>query len=177
MISKERVIYLKHRLNVFKGNPFKWYRPEAWAWFFRSFVCLWQRATKGYCFRDVWALDDFYSVLFINTLEELAEITHGYPQEFLVNYPPTDIEDDKGFRAWQDMLFRIARHFELGLEDNEWDYNTFTGERYAKQEEDGWFRSLSDEYIEHLKNVAKQKKENTSIGLDLLKKYYHDLWD
>lgn len=75
-------------LNVFKGgrNPFD------------KLKCAWQRATKGYCYRDLWALDDFYNSLFSASLMEFANTSASTP----CNYTEQE---------WRNALQETARKF------------------------------------------------------------------
>lgn len=70
-------------LNVFTYGYFPWSRPRNWfhniKTFFRNIKRAWQRATRGYCDWDIYDLDCFLLPLMRDTINQLAESTHGYP--------------------------------------------------------------------------------------------------
>lgn len=100
-------------LNIFDKNVYySWRHPCNWGknikLFFRNIEYGWQRATKGFCDRDVWNLDSYYLNLFHATLCHLAEHHYGFPgdDEF-----PTD---DK----WTEYLYDMAIKFYQANEAN-----------------------------------------------------------
>ena len=99
-------------LNVFKMCAYcPWRYPSNW-WsnikqFFRHFKWAWQRASRGYCDYDCFALDDYYLKLIPATLRELAKDTHGYPEEFGT------------IDKWQEEIIKIAEDFEAAAMNEE----------------------------------------------------------
>ena len=92
-------------LNVFKMCAYSpWsYLPNWWSnikQFFRHFKWAWQRAIKGYCDYDCFALDDYYLKLLPATLLSLAENSHGYPDKY------------GAFENWQTKIREIATMLE-----------------------------------------------------------------
>ena len=70
----------------------------------RDIKCAWQRATKGYCFRDIWAIDDWFTKIFPAMLEEFIEVHNGYP---------ADLTDDE----WVEILRKMSRSFKNADEE------------------------------------------------------------
>ena len=69
--------------------------------FFRNIRYAYQRITKGYCDADLWNLDGYYSEFFYCTLNELADISHGWPQS----------EKFPRYEDWQKYIREMANHF------------------------------------------------------------------
>ena len=70
-------------INIFKADYLPVRRlcnwPKNIIQFFRNFKYMWQRATKGYCDRDVWCMNDHNAQLIHDMLIALADTCHGYP--------------------------------------------------------------------------------------------------
>ena len=83
----------KRKLTVFSRAPYG--RRDIFhrvLWFFKSINCAWQRATKGYCYRDLWSLDWFYTQLFIDSIREFKKGLHGAPYDFFDDSKENQIE-------------------------------------------------------------------------------------
>ena len=46
---------------------------------FKDIRCAWQRATKGYCYRDVWNIDNWFLKTVPQMLDDLIKIHSGHP--------------------------------------------------------------------------------------------------
>lgn len=177
----------KHELNVFKydyPNRFCLVTiPKYITQFFRNIKWAYQRAVWGFCERDTFSLDAYYSYLLYYSLTHFANNLHTYPITF---------EDEK---EWEKYLLNMAAHF----------YNSIKGAPdiwTTKKVERLWseFENISgDNFIEPsvFKNgytqedYDKAKKEwlnaeqeafdfmlsETKEGFDMLVKVYPDLWD
>lgn len=167
---------MKNNLNVFKYNSFSRNPFKVISQFFRNIRYAYQRATKGYCERDVWNLDYFYLKLFYSTLRELADTTHGYPAEF---------EDPE---LWSAMLREIAEHFNNANEDTvDFPLAKETDELHEKMlefdifsdktKEDPRYQELREAWFDKVKELANFRVLEKNIGFELLKKYFFDLWD
>lgn len=103
-------------LNVFKEFPFtKHYyltHPlEFVRQIFYNLKMAWQRATKGYCYADLWSLDCFLLQLIPTTLREFSNKTIGWPE---LEYASVD--------DWRAALLLLASNFEeLQLSNSKWD--------------------------------------------------------
>lgn len=135
-----------------------------------------QRATRGYCDCDTWDLDAFYTDLFIESLKHFIEYSDCYPDEF------------GSFENWQAEINKMIDLFEHSRED-----------AFKNEFEDAWretFKSNGDldeclEKINHPNNeqeelrkkfFAKEKEnyeqaeKNKNEAMDMLKKYFYNLW-
>ena len=70
--------------NVLKDFPYskRYYLTHPWKWFEEIWLNLraaYQRVTKGYCYTDVWNMDDWFLTIFPNMLRELADKHCAYP--------------------------------------------------------------------------------------------------
>ena len=76
----------------------------------RNIKHAYQRVRYGYCDQDVWSIDLWFLNIVPNMLEELMDISHGYPDEFDSNsHTIVDIEtpnqtDDEGMIKWKGIL-------------------------------------------------------------------------
>lgn len=84
-------------LSVFKyGADYCWWKlHKSIPTLFRRLKWGWQRAVKGYCDCDLFSLDEYYLELFSETLEELANTTHGWP--------------DKDFKTYDDWIYFLKK--------------------------------------------------------------------
>ena len=65
-------------------------------------ICICQRLRYGYCYRDAWAIDQWFLVIIPNMLNDLRINGHGYPGSF------TGTEEEN-VRKWN----RILEHMEF----------------------------------------------------------------
>ena len=168
---------IMNKLNVFK-NPYCFYRtPFRWLkYFFRGFKLAYQRITKGYCDSDWYDLDFYYTGIISGTLRQLAANHYGYPH----NMEPEE---------WTKILNTIADKIEassLNYDDFNLPAHKEWWEHYSKKpKNDGEELKLwQDENDILSKKMAKEEQEHfiyqtkcKDEALDLLKKYWFDLWD
>lgn len=169
----------KNSLNVFHHES-KYYLLSG---FTTSLKWAWQRATKGYCDRDLWNLDDFYTRLFVRTLRELAVRCVSTPEKYWKLSP-------KGNEtlAWSERLNAMSILFEDYLEEsrnrkNEY-YNRYIESIKEKKLEDiltgaetPESKQISNLYHERALEIYKESIENLHKALDMLKEDYTQLWD
>lgn len=179
---------MKSDLSVFSKAPYgKRYIFKRIMWFFRSLSCAWQRATKGYCYRDLWSLDSFYTKIFYNSLWKFVKHLHGAPQEFF-NQETNTIE------AWERYIEEMAKHFYNSLEDNEVEesYNEFE-EEYHKlnplilEKVDGGYRTkettdpraieVKGRFFRREEEIEEWREEELQKGFNMLQEVFHNLWD
>ena len=121
---------------------------------FKDILCAWQRATKGYCYRDVWNIDKWFLKTVPQMLDDLIKIHSGHPSgmtdeettEFVNPYAEPyistlEISFDNG---------KLLCHADEKLEEN---YYTLETEKEAFVQ-----KSLAE-------------------GMNLFQKYFRDLWD
>lgn len=171
MVNEEKTKYYKNRLKLFVDNPYRIWKIDFWIWIIKSIKWAWQRITKGYCDKDLWDLEDYFLVLFHNTLKEFADNTSSFPapsHEDLSFVHKVDLEagdDSLLLQSWKNTLYTIARDCELGSESNNWDYP----EDYFR--EDGEFDK------EAMYKDMNTRKEHRNRALEGIKKYFDHLWD
>jgi len=165
--------------------------------FFRNIKYAYQRIIKGYCDQDIWDLDSFYSELFYQTLNELADTTIGYPGvgEF------ADTETTDGYEKWKDTLREMAEHF---LNTQEWnkdipvnkeasmafeEMQSYVSDTYFEPTDKNYSRLVEKYTDKDAYNKAKEiwlEKENKAndfrnwekdVACEMLKKYFFNLWD
>jgi len=103
-----------NELNVFHKDTYgSWKYPKNWLknieQFFYNTKCAWQRATKGYCSRDVWSLDTYLLNLLHFTIRDLAFHHYGYPCT-----EPFDTDED-----WTKFLLDVSWKFYRANEEHD----------------------------------------------------------
>lgn len=122
-----------------------------------------QRITKGYCDMDVWNLESFYTLLFYDSLNELAETTHSYPYDFQTP------------ELWSQTLKEMAEHFyNASADHNDIPLAIAATEAFDKFRNDELNR---EEWLEKEKELSNFRESEKNKGLDMLKQYFFDLWD
>lgn len=146
-------------LNVFEKAPYRWW--QIWKiikFYFGTLKCAWQRMTKGYCYRDVYDLSEFYLELFSASLNELSKTAHGYPLDF------------KDMETWQNYLKEMADHF-LAASTNI-QYMTQRVLNHENLSEDN-----AQELIKAVMNDNKYREEHLDKALNMFKERFYDLWN
>lgn len=154
-------------------NVLKYGYMRGWRNFFRNiknFFCslkyAYQRITKSYCDWDLWSLDIFYSRLFVNSLNELADTCIGYP----VDYETPE--------AWQARLHEISNHFYNSLEENEVQKNEY--DKYINWNIlDGKIQKTGyeEKWLTRNKEIYQFMKKERELGLQGLFEEFDHLWD
>lgn len=138
----------------------------------RDIKCAWQRATKGYCFRDIWAIDNWFTNVFPKMIEELIEVHHGYP---------TDLTDDE----WVEVLKKMSKSFRNANEDKTEFRNPYEEEYLGTLDFDletcqltcSAGEELEEKYRDFEKQKAEFMRKSLDEGMQLFNKYFYDLWD
>lgn len=138
---------LKYWKNLYNWkNPLNWWRlPGYWC---RAIKNAWQRATKGFCDKDIWNLDQYYTQLFIDSLSYFKEHLHSCP----VDLYDEEIDSDE---KWQKYLEHMICYFYNSLEENKAFPSNFENERVAS----AWRRGQLEK------------------GLNMFVNRFSDLWD
>jgi hypothetical protein len=178
----------ERKLSVFSPAPYrKWDIFHRILWFFGSINCAWQRAIKGYCYRDLWRMDWFYTQLFIDSIREFKKNLHGAPQEFFDNDAENQIE------RWESYLEEMAQHFYNSLEENSEGKNQYEEEFHRlnewtmecdengymvhKQSTDPAAVSARKKWLEREKELASWRQEELDKGMNMLRENFPALWD
>ena len=146
-------------LNIFEKTPYRWW--QIWKiikFYFGTLKCAWQRMTKGYCYRDVYDLSEFYLELFSASLNELSKTAHGYPLDF------EDME------TWRDYLKEMAKHF-LAASTN----IQYMTQRVLNDE--NFSEDKAQELIKAVMNDNKYREEHLDKALYMFKERFYDLWN
>ena len=167
------------KLSVFSPAPYgKWDIFHRILWFFRSINCAWQRAIKGYCYRDLWSMDYFYSQLFVDSMREFKKNLHGAPLEFFDNDAENQIE------RWENYIEEMAQHFYNYLEENEAQKNEYEEEFHRlnpfcckKINNSPEAADIRKKWFEREKELASWRREELDKGLNMLRESFPALWD
>lgn len=85
---------------------------------FRNLKCCFQRITKGYCFRDIWSIDNWFLNVIPDMLDEYRDSTNGYPSSFLKNDDSDTAEErDRAFEKWKGILTEMTFLFREANEE------------------------------------------------------------
>lgn len=164
-----------NKLNVFNTQWCPWKYPSNWIrnarLFFRQFKWAYQRMTRGFCDFDTWDLDNYYLELFYQTLNHLAENTHGWPSD----------EKFPNFEDWQNYLKELADYFYRANDVNDF---------YEHPAEDKWWNDVEkqddiihaesehiDDMIAEANDLYYKRDNDMREGLDKLKEVFWNLWD
>jgi hypothetical protein len=158
----------------------------------RDIKCAWQRANKGYCFRDLWNIDLWFIEIMPQMIQELKECKMGYP-------------DGLSEKEWDDILDAMIQCFKEAHSETTSFVNPYEDEycekiipvwmsQFKNPEKDPdvkdcyILKSVSEMDIsEELKELdrkhyetEKEKnqfmKKNKKKGLELFVKYFDNLW-
>lgn len=169
-------------LNVFKWvwRP-RYYLTKPWKWIkelFSNIRAAWMRATKGYCYMDVWNWDSWFCSVVPSMLRTMADKGMAYPSG-----EPFDTPEK--WHAWlYEMAYRIERlQYDDWMEDlNEYseDYEksfdehpnlTISNSSTLSKEE------LRQKYYERCKEISKMRPQALeNFGKEFFK-YFDSLWD
>ena len=162
---------MKNDLSVFEKAPYRWYEVfNRVRWFFRSINCAWERATKGYCYRDLWDLDTFYAKLLEDSIREFNKTRQGYPG---------DMSDEE----WGKYLNEIADHFHNCLESNEVYSNSYWNEYYHNvwelEENENIPKNieLRNKWWKRVQEIDKTLEFEKNKAFDMMKERFFSLWD
>lgn len=164
-----------NKLNVFNTQWCPWKYPSNWIrnarLFFRQFKWAYQRMTRGFCDFDTWDLDNYYLELFYQTLNHLAENTHGWPSS----------EKFPNFEDWQNYLKELADYFYRANDTNDF---------YEHPAEDKWWNDIekqgdiihaesehTDDMIAEATDLYYKRDNDMREGLDKMKEVFWNLWD
>lgn len=175
-------------INVFKQN-FTW-RPRYYLKhpikFFAdlrdSFRAMWMRATKGYCYSDVWNMNTWMLEIFPPMLRHMAEYGCAYPGDNEFDIP----------EKWNDYLNSLADIFELLQEENWLNKNEYE-DKYFHAVDMFYDRhpnltttttltqkdidTLHDKWIKRVEELNKERQETINDVFKSLARIFDALWD
>lgn len=169
----------KNSLSVFNKAPYPWYRViKRIKYHCGTLKCAWQRATRGYSYRDLWSLDTFYSWLFVNSLEDFSKGLNGAPNDYFDYNADTA---DEQLKPWLDYLAEMRNHFYNSIEGNEPEENEYTEPLVNSRLMNGHVvdskEPLVDKWLKREEELASWRAEELDKGFEMLRKVYWSLWD
>lgn len=156
-----------------------------------------QRAKKGYSYRDVWSIDSWFMEIMPQMLTDLKNNKHGCPMQFTHNEDGTEKDFETGMKEWQDTLERMIFCFREINDDtcsmknefeDEYDRQRFQGKPFKDlfvPTENGSYRldegevnpELSEKYRKKSIEIEEYKEKMKNEGFELFSKYFWNLWD
>ena len=131
--------------NVLNYYPYSWKTFHGFtgniSYFFKNIKCAYQRATKGYCDRDLWSLNDFYTSLFIDSIGEFNDTCNTYP-----GVSPYDTE-----KKWEAVLTEIVGKLNTYRTMDDFDWLSLTPEERVEKVD--WFKNQRKEAIDKLNEI------------------------
>lgn len=138
----------------------------------RDIHCAWQRATKGYCYRDIWNIDNWFFELFPVMLEDYKNVHCGHPCSLTSE-------------EWNDIIQQMIDCFKNADEDTSDFINPYE-EEYLNTLSINWESNTLDcsadeelkyNYYKYCNMKNAYLEENLDKGFSLLNKYIRCLWD
>ena len=159
---------------------------------------IYQRAKKGYSYRDLWSIDHWFMEIMPEMLTEFKKNLHGCPAQF-TTVDGTQYQDvEKGIKDWEDILDRMIFCFKEMNDDtcsikNKYE-DEFLKQRYEGKSFDDWFvknedgktytliegnvdPELQENYHMKMLEIQEYRKKMKNEGFELFSKYFWNLWD
>ena len=162
-------------LNVFHWAwRTRYYLTRPWKWvkeLFSNIRAAWRRATKGYCYIDVWNWDDWFCSVVPQMLRHMADHGHAYPGS-----EPFDTPE-----KWHNWLYEMAHRIER-LQYDDWmeDNNEYSKE-YNESFENDWHSERQEEirkkYYVRCREIHETRQQVLEdFGKEFFK-HFDCLWD
>jgi hypothetical protein len=172
----------------------------------RDLKHFYQRAKKGYSYRDVWSIDYWFMEIMPKMLTDFKKNIHGCPSQFTTNSDGTKYQDfEKGMKDWKDIIERMKFCF-MEMNDGTCSMKNEYADEYRRQlhkPNEGkpvkdWFvpceenehgkklyrmnegevePELKENYFKKLHEIENYKDKMKNEGLELFSKYFWNLWD
>lgn len=160
-------------MKIFTHHPYrkKYYLThpiDFFAHYWRDLKCAYERATKGYCFRDLWSIDDWFLNVFPMMLQDFNKTRIGHPgnltekewnaiiEDMIISFTNADEEQTDYINKYQKEYDKIFR----------WDNN------YTNKE-----KELQEHFYNEEHKKFEYRKHNLQKGFQLLNKWFFALWD
>lgn len=173
-------------LNVFDDFPYskRYYLTHPWMFFRECWINLtnaWMRATKGYCYTDLWNTDDWFLTVFPKMLRHLAAEHKAYPGS-----PPFDTSE-----KWERWLIEMAENLEYAASDPD-EENEYSDEFTAMMDHcrevrketgtityelDDAGKELRDKYFNRHKELTDLRQEVLEDSMSEISQHLHCIWD
>ena len=172
-------------MNVLKYFPCSWrhYITHPWEFFedcWLNIKAAYQRITRGFAYRDLFSIDNWFLDIFPEMLKEFRENLYSFPSnsEF-----PT-------FESWTAYLEEMETHFRNANENqkvelNEWeeDYLKYPIEWQKNKEElcltmiNNTPKDITEKWLARETEINAWREEELKKGFEMLQKSFHHLWD
>ena len=163
---------------------------------------IYQRARKGYSYRDLWSIDYWFMEIMPKMLTDFKKNLHGCPAQFVNREDGTKYQDvENGMKDWEEVIDRMIFCFREMNDDTcsmknefedeyfkQWNKGKFWEDRFISCEDDehkGCHRldtgeiepELDKNYHKKAIEIEDYKDKMKSEGLELFNKYFWNLWD
>lgn len=154
----------------------------------RNIRAAWMRATKGYCYSDIWNWFDWFLYTIPPMFKYLAEHGHGYPDN--ERFPTPE--------SWQNWLNETADKL-ISCREEEWEKRNEYYEDYinsfdidwdktkASKDEEGIYtimwneqpnhEEISQLYFAREKEIVKESQETLKEVFSQIAENFYTLWD
>jgi hypothetical protein len=158
-----------------------------------------QRATKGYSYRDLWSIDYWFMDKMPKMLLDFKKNLHGCPSQFTTNDDRTEYQNvEQGMKNWEVVIDRMIFCFTEMNEDTCSQKNEFEDEYHRQLHTKDYFEpcdknnegkklfrwvhgdvepELEANYWKRQRELEDYRDVMKNEGLDLFKKYFWNLWD
>lgn len=172
---------------------------------FRDLKCCVQRIKKGFCYRDIWNIDDWFMNVIPDMIEEFRNTTHSFPSRFLKDDVSNNKEEiDRASAKWKAILSRMAFLFREANEETCQKKNPYDEEysivlhkfiecfgingKWVKKK-DGTrvfihdlcdipkYRRLDENYHRVEKELYEYRSNCLKKAMSMFVEYFSDLWD
>ncbi|MCL2738756.1 MAG: hypothetical protein FWE30_04845 [Bacteroidales bacterium] len=167
---------------------------------------IYQRARKGYSYRDLWSIDYWFMEIMPKMLTDFKKNLHGCPAQFTNREDGTEYQDvEKGMKDWGDVIERMIFCFKEMNDDTCSMKNEFADEYYKQlhKSNDGkpvgeWFIPCGEDeqhgklyrlnerevdpvqkenYQKKMLEIEEYKNKMKNESLELFSKYFWNLWN
>ena len=165
---------------------------------------VYQRAKKGYSYRDLWSIDYWFMEMMPKMLTDYKKNLHGCPAQFTTNDDGTQHQDiEKGMKDWEAIIDRMILCFKELNEDtcsmkNEYEDEYFrqcygdgksafdcfvpdredeNGEKLYRLETKDVEPALEENFRRKNIEINEYREKMKNEGFELFNKYFWDLWD
>jgi len=166
----------------------------------RNLKHIYQRARKGYSYRDLWSIDYWFMEIMPKMLSDFKNNLHGCPAQFTTNDDGTQNQDiEKGMKEWEDIIDRMIFCFKEMNDDvcsmkNEYKEGYFNqlhksnedwlipcgekdGGKLYRMNEGELNPELGENYHKKELEIEEYKNKMKNEGFELFSKYFWNLWD
>jgi len=160
---------------------------------------VYQRARKGYSYRDLWSIDYWFTEIMPKMLTDFKNNLRGCPAEFTNREDGTEYQDvEKGTKDWEEVIERMIFCFNEMHEDkcslkNEYEDEYFKQfykgksllDCFVKNEHENTYRletaeaepELEENYHKKTLEIEEYRNKMKNEGFELFNKYFWNLWD